>query len=253
MDPILPLETYWKLVVGLKLLHLPDPRCSFFNRSIVFQMFGFDSLNIEFSSRHEAWEAPDRDSSIAKRLPRPQTWHAASLLQGPFPQTDEAPPHPGVTRVMSCQLMSCHLCPTVCSCTRLKSSSHVAVIRLSHCIIKESCHHTGEDSHTLAPAVHPSPRMKPTCFCVSMETAWLSPQLDLWQIVTLSSCCGEHSVIFSHVHCYRPHYLLPSIQQLLWQMWPEHEPGPVLSLEFSPEWQKHHPRWELQAQQVPHH
>lgn len=38
--------------------------------------------------------------------------------------------------------------------------------------------------------------------------------------------------------------------QLLWKMWPEYEPCHPLPSNFSPERQKHHLSWELQAQQV---
>lgn len=94
--------------------------------------------------------------------------------------------------------MSCHLWPTICSWTQLKWNCYIAVIRLTHCLIKQSSHRTGSDSHTLAPAIHPSPRMKLTCFdgdCMTVTTVGFVTNNDLMSsfrmftvIVPIISC-----------------------------------------------------------------
>lgn len=122
----------------------------------------FASSNIDsLFSRHEAGEEPNCDSSAAEGLPRPQTWQPASLLQGAFPQSHGAPPHPGVTS----GLMS--LSPECVAALRvLKTTEQIAVIILSHCHINDSRNKASEeknlDPHNiLTPVIYLSQLLKP--------------------------------------------------------------------------------------------
>lgn len=195
---------HWKLVVDPKLLHLPDPHFSFLSIDqlcpgclgfdwlkywIVFQAWGSRGTRPRFPRCRETTTSSD----VARCIPSPRTF--------PTRRWGTPPSWGNPRHVMSCLSFVAAL--SWSQAGLLQSLDRVAASWRKVAITQ------GEESHTLAPAIHPSsPRVTPTCLNVSTETAWLSPQFGI---------CGKwrpYGVVVV-IFFTRPLVIVPIISRLL--------------------------------------